>query len=161
MATVVTSTGIASTACPRCGGGLPGSASGVRLCTCSDITNPKTQKVCCACGADVTGKPRMKDSHAKYWCIPCGEEDRRKKGKGDTVSAGCPMCKKMVPAVTLIKHDGRFVCPGCYKKHVRGADAGEAKGKAKAPSDPERTKKLVVAGAMLAVAGGVMFFWLM
>ncbi|HWB19930.1 MAG TPA: hypothetical protein VG711_06490 [Phycisphaerales bacterium] len=30
-----------------------------------------TVKICCLCGADVSGKPRTKDSHGRYYCDPC------------------------------------------------------------------------------------------
>lgn len=139
--------------CPRCGGGLAGSGSGVRLCTCSDVGSPKTQKMCTACSADVTGKPRMKDSHGKYWCIPCGEEDRRKKGKGDNVGAGCPICKKMVPAVTLMKLNGRFVCPHCFKSQASKATAAES-----TSVDTGQTKKVGIAVSLLMAAGAAAYF---
>jgi hypothetical protein len=158
MATIVTSTG--STTCPRCGGATSATKSGMRMCTCSDLTNAvnKQSKVCTACGADVTGKPRMKDSQGKYWCIPCGEEDRRKKGKGDSVETGCPSCKKMVPAVTLMKLDGRFVCPPCYKKaqSVKGSSGGSGE----AAAGGANKAKLVMAVGFI-VAAVALGWWLM
>ena len=38
-------------------------------------------KRCIACGKDVSGTKRMKDSQGKYWCVDCGTADQRKKIK--------------------------------------------------------------------------------
>ena len=38
-------------------------------------------KRCVACGKDVAGAKRMKDSQGRYWCVDCGMADQRKKIK--------------------------------------------------------------------------------
>jgi hypothetical protein len=44
-------------------------------------------KRCVACGRDVAGTKRMKDSQGRYWCVNCGEADLAKKAKGAKKSA--------------------------------------------------------------------------
>jgi hypothetical protein len=72
-------------------------------------------KVCCACGADVNGQPRMKDSKGRYWCLPCGEADQRKKQITST-HAPCAGCHKSFPKGKLDPHNGAFFCKTCLKK---------------------------------------------
>jgi hypothetical protein len=78
-------------------------------------------KVCCACGADVNGQPRMKDSKGRYWCVPCGEADQRKKQITST-TAPCHACHKPFPKAKLDPHHGAWYCKACLKK-VKGAHA--------------------------------------
>jgi hypothetical protein len=44
-------------------------------------------KRCVACGRDVAGTKRMKDSQGRYWCVDCGEADLKKKAKASAKSA--------------------------------------------------------------------------
>jgi predicted RNA-binding Zn-ribbon protein involved in translation (DUF1610 family) len=44
-------------------------------------------KRCVACGRDVAGTKRMKDSQGRYWCVDCGEADLKKKTKVASKSA--------------------------------------------------------------------------
>jgi hypothetical protein len=76
-------------------------------------------KVCCACGADVNGQPRMKDSKGRYWCVPCGEADQRKKQITST-TAPCHGCHKPFPKSKLDPHAGAWYCKACLKKVKSG-----------------------------------------
>jgi hypothetical protein len=76
-------------------------------------------KVCCACGADVNGQPRMKDSKGRYWCVPCGEADQRKKQITST-TAPCHGCHKPFPKSKLDPHGGAWYCRACLKKVKSG-----------------------------------------
>ena len=76
-------------------------------------------KVCCACGADVNGQARMKDSKGRYWCVPCGEEDQRKKQITST-TAPCHGCHKPFPKSKLDPHAGAWYCKACLKKVKSG-----------------------------------------
>jgi hypothetical protein len=76
-------------------------------------------KVCCACGADVNGQARMKDSKGRYWCVPCGEADQRKKQITST-TAPCHGCHKTFPKGKLDPHAGAFYCKACLKKFKSG-----------------------------------------
>lgn len=86
----------------------------------SDDTSIATAglKVCCACGTDVNGQPRMKDSKGRYWCVPCGEADQRKKQITST-TAPCHGCHKPFPKGKLDPHAGAWYCKTCLKK-VKG-----------------------------------------
>jgi hypothetical protein len=87
-------------------------------------------KVCCACGADVNGQPRMKDSKGRYWCVPCGEADQRKKQITST-TAPCAGCHKPFPKSKLEPHASAWFCKSCLKKvksgkapvHAAGSDS--------------------------------------
>lgn len=82
-------------------------------------------KSCCACGADVTGAPRMKDSQSRYWCMPCGEADQRRKQLTAT-HAPCAGCRQQFPKGKLDKHGEHFFCKGCLKKRTRATGTGTA-----------------------------------
>ena len=82
-------------------------------------------KTCCACGADVTGQPRMKDSQSRYWCMPCGEADQRRKQLTSTHSL-CAACKQPFPKGKLNKHGEYFYCKGCLKKRTSAGTAATA-----------------------------------
>ena len=76
-------------------------------------------KVCCECGADVNGQPRMKDSKGRYWCVPCGEADQRKKQITST-TAPCHGCHRPFPKGKLDPHAGAWYCKACLKKVKSG-----------------------------------------
>lgn len=82
-------------------------------------------KTCCACGADVTGQPRMKDSQSRYWCMPCGQADQRRKQLTAT-HAHCAGCKQSFPKGKLDKQGEHFFCKGCLKKRSRAASVAAA-----------------------------------
>jgi hypothetical protein len=76
-------------------------------------------KVCCACGDDVNGQPRMKDSKGRYWCVPCGEADQRNKQITST-TAPCHGCHKPFLKSKLEPHAGTWYCKACLKKVKSG-----------------------------------------
>lgn len=72
------------------------------------------RKVCIKCGRDVTGAPRMKDHDGQYWCVPCGEADRRHQMHA---SAGiCEGCGESVGRANLMEIAGQQLCAPCRKK---------------------------------------------
>lgn len=75
-------------------------------------------KACCACGADVAGQPRMKDSQGKYWCVPCGQADQRTKQITAT-HANCSGCHKSFAKGKLDKLGEGFYCKACLKKRTQ------------------------------------------
>src|SRR5687767_15666721 len=85
-------------------------------------TSLASMKVCCSCGADLSGQPRMKDSQKRYWCVPCGEADQRKK----QITAShlpCVGCRKPFPKAKLHKHGEYFYCKACLKKRTAAETA--------------------------------------
>ena len=72
------------------------------------------KKICIKCGRDVTGAPRMKDHEGKYWCVPCGEADRRHQAHA---SGGiCEGCGESFNKALLLDIAGQSLCPPCRKK---------------------------------------------
>ena len=90
-------------------------------------------KSCCACGSDVTGQPRMKDSQGRYWCVPCGEADQRRKAMTAT-TANCAGCHKPFPKGKLDKHGEHFFCKTCLKKRTKTSGTAVAAAAAPAPA---------------------------
>jgi hypothetical protein len=80
-------------------------------------------KACCACGTDVAGQPRMKDSHGRYWCVPCGEADQKRKAVTST-TAHCAGCHKEFSKGKLDKHGEHWFCKGCWKKRSKAQQHG-------------------------------------
>ena len=79
-------------------------------------------KACCACGADVANQPRMKDSHGRYWCMPCGQADERRKLSAAT-HLNCAACHKLFPKGKLDKDGTHWFCKACLKKRTHAATA--------------------------------------
>jgi formylmethanofuran dehydrogenase subunit E len=117
-------------------------------------------KVCIHCGRDVTGAQRMRDSQGKYWCIACGESDKRKK-KGDegVVCAGCSktFAPAQMTAVNLLPY-----CSKCAKRRRKSTRSGESLfARLTASSDQIDKKRLVMMLAfmgLLAIVAAVVHF---
>ena len=127
-------------------------------------------KACCACGTDVAGQPRMKDSHGRYWCMPCGEADQRRKAITST-TAHCAGCHKEFSKGKLDKHGEHWFCKACLKKRTKAegtrvapaAAAATAAGGSSAPSpshagaavmsggDPGDRRRILLLAAVLVV----------
>jgi hypothetical protein len=116
----------------------------------SSDTSVNAIKVCCACGADVTGRARMKDSQSRYWCIECGEADKRRKALSG-VTDMCVGCRKPFPKTKLKKHGDYHYCPTCLanRTHSRG---GSGVMPAQAAAAPEAPFGIVTAGPAASIA---------
>ena len=121
-------------------------------------------KACCQCGTDLSGQPRMKDSQQRYWCVPCGEADQRKKQMTAT-HLPCVGCRKQFPKAKLNKHGEHFFCKPCLKKRTAAeASAHKAEEKlhsgigsahssgAAAANAPNSDKRRALVLALLLVA---------
>jgi hypothetical protein len=83
----------------------------------AQVARAASNKVCSVCGKDVTHARRMKDAASgKYFCWECGSA--QPKHVQHAMDMPCPECHKVVPAVRLVKHQDRYVCPACYAKHA-------------------------------------------
>src|SRR5215210_5208858 len=79
-------TDLADNRCPKCG-----QTAEFRP---AESVEGVVQKLCCICGADVAGQPRMKDKTGAYFCIPCGQADTKKK---HAVGTPCKDCGDKFP----------------------------------------------------------------
>lgn len=71
------------------------------------------KKVCCACGKDLTGHTRFRDS-VGYWCKSCHRTDvQRKKG------VKCGDCGREFPESKLIEFEGTLRCLTCEKERQK------------------------------------------
>ena len=77
------------------------------------------RKICCKCGRDVTGAARMKDHDGRYWCVPCGEADRRH--QAHDVAGICEGCGESFSRSQLMQIAGQSLCLPCRKKKFRHA----------------------------------------
>ena len=121
-------------------------------------------KACCSCGADVTGQRRMKDSQGRYWCVPCGEADERKKQLAASESH-CAGCRKTFAKGKLNRDGEHFFCKACLKKRTRvltraapapSAQGGHAHGAGSPTNTPGGGRAFVfVMVALLAVFAGL------
>jgi hypothetical protein len=78
------------------------------------MTETGVVKSCVACGKNLNGQKRMKDSQGRYWCIECGTEDQKKKMAASGVGANaCSSCGQTFPPHQLSAWGSRRLCPGC------------------------------------------------
>ncbi|MCC6423665.1 MAG: hypothetical protein IT447_09335 [Phycisphaerales bacterium] len=95
----------------------------------SDSVVAMPTKVCCVCGENVSGKPRMKDHSGRYWCYECGMADQQKKHNqtlsGTTIQGvhelACPDCGKMFALAKLQIHEDVQLCEPCVTKRKAAA----------------------------------------
>ena len=86
-------------------------------------------KMCCKCGRDVTAAPRMKDKEGKYWCVPCGEADRRHQMHANL--GICEGCGESFGKGQLLELAGETLCPRCRKRkysHAHGVKSPQSGG---------------------------------
>lgn len=81
-------------------------------------------KICCKCGADVSGKKRLKDHEGRYWCPDCSRSDeKRKKLLAGGICAGCG--EPFTQAELTVIGDNTY-CKPCLKVRARKETAGFA-----------------------------------
>ena len=94
----------------------------------SSNSAPAPVKVCCACGKDLAGKKRIKDSRGLYWCPACSDADNKKKsparnGKGEI----CPDCGRSFPDSKMLDFQLTRVCVTCYKERAKQGEKEQKK----------------------------------
>lgn len=114
-------------------------------------------KVCCVCGADVTGQKRYKDGEGRYWCFVCGTKDEERKHP-----VPCPDCGQNFPKSELKEIEKVEVCPACYAKREQAAKRAAARiaaAEAEALEEQKHRKVMLilagVLGVLLAVFAGM------
>jgi len=113
---------------------------------------PGTEKVCCACGVNVSGKKRMKDAEGRYWCYDCGMEDTVRKHPDQAVE--CLECHERFAPSKLVDFEGRQVCPTCEGKlrlAKKRAEARIAAAAEEARQQEVRKKQILIGLGILGV----------
>jgi len=82
----------------------------------SDSSATKT-KSCYVCGADLTGRVRLKDHLGRYWCKKCAKADKRAKRREDELR--CPDCGRVFPDHKLVYFQTTRVCSSCFKEREK------------------------------------------
>jgi hypothetical protein len=130
----------------------------------ADMATATGTKSCVKCGKDVTHDKRMKDSQGQYWCLPCGELD--KKDRQERVA--CADCRVKYPASEMTSVGGEMVCAGCMKGRASAGGSGGGKGEGRAGADAVAKEanramlmKAIAAGALLLLGGGLIVLYAM
>jgi hypothetical protein len=84
------------------------------------MSETTTVKQCCACGKNLNGQKRMKDSQSRYWCMDCGTEDQKKKMMSSGGGNTCGSCGEMFPEHQLSVFGSKKLCAGCIKRKNKG-----------------------------------------
>ncbi len=113
--------------CPDCGGIIGEVGSGEKPCTCGQSSTrqgaqsdeayaagvAKGVKFCIACGKDVAGRRRIKDSRG-YTCYDCAKAEREKELVG---TIPCAECGRRIREQGILDWNGTQLCRRCYQQH--------------------------------------------
>ncbi len=84
------------------------------------VQSAPVAKVCCVCGANVSGRQRMRDREGRYWCMTCGEADKKHQSShGEAVGGLCAVCGDHFPDNQLTRFEGTKFCHACARKRYR------------------------------------------
>ena len=133
------------------------SSSSRGLSPSETVDGATVEKICVVCGANVAGKPRLKDKQGQYFCIECGEADSERK---HAVGTPCTDCKKKFPDAQLHLHKGEQVCEACLaKRHTAERDAARKLRAVHEEEESKRARKIQIAvGVGVVVLAIVLYF---
>jgi hypothetical protein len=122
------------------------------------VETPATsQKICVACGKDVAGKKRFKDSAGQYWCYECGVRDSVQRHPEEGTE--CPDCHARFAPVDMVELEGKQYCKPCSEKRaiaIKREKARLARVEIEAREEAEHRKRMLIGGAVAAVvAAGI------
>lgn len=127
------------------------------------MTEAGVVKSCVACGKNLNGQKRMKDSQGRYWCIECGTEDQKRKLAAGGVGANaCSSCGQTFPGHQLTVWGSRKLCPACSPSS-RGPGMMETitgffSSLGSGGGGGVDTKKLVVMGLLMAILAAIALY---
>ena len=133
-------------------GGVPGAARQADT----------TEKVCCACGRNVSGQKRFKDAEGRYWCYDCGVEDHVRKHPEDGIA--CADCGGHFAPSKLTSFDDEVYCDPCLgkvKARKKREEARIAAAAAEARAQEVRYKMLLAALTTVVVIAVAFAIWVM
>jgi hypothetical protein len=125
------------------------------------VETPVTsEKICVACGKDVAGKKRFKDSAGQYWCYECGVRDSVQRHPEEGTE--CPDCKGRFAPVDMVELEGKQYCKPCSEKRaiaIKREKARQARAEQEAREEAQRRKMMMIGGGIAAVvAAGVALY---
>ena len=127
------------------------------LSSSETVDGAVVEKICVVCGANVAGKPRLKDKQGQYFCIECGEADSERK---HSVGTPCTDCKKKFPDKELHQHNGEPVCEACLaKRHTAERDHSRRMRAQHEEEETRRARKIQISvGIGVVVLAIVLYF---
>jgi hypothetical protein len=121
------------------------------------VDGATVEKICVVCGANVAGKPRLKDKQGQYFCIECGEADSERK---HSVGTPCTDCKKKFPDAQLHLHKNEKVCEACLgKRHTAERDSARKLRAVHEAEELKRARMIQIAVAVGIVVMGVVLYF--
>ncbi len=119
----------------------------------------QTEKLCHACGKNVSGHRRLKDSRG-YICLDCAKKEQKEtKIKG----VKCPKCFRVVKAQTISKLDGQRMCVRCLREARELTKPGSKRFRKiddKHFEEHSKTQLYVLAGLAAVLAIVILVGWL-
>jgi hypothetical protein len=103
-------------------------------------------KICLACGKDVTGHRRTKDSRG-YMCLACAKAEIAAKKEG---TIPCAQCRRRVKPAGLVLHRGEQICKLCFQAH-KDAEKKIIKSVPDQHYREHEKQKLVILGAIFFI----------
>jgi hypothetical protein len=76
-----------------------------------------TEKTCYVCGANLSGRVRLKDHLGRYWCKECAAADERARKREDELR--CADCSRVFPLRKLQYFQTDRVCATCFKEREK------------------------------------------
>lgn len=121
-----------------------------------------SEKICVACGKDVAGKKRFKDSAGQYWCYECGVRDSVQRHPEEGTE--CPDCHGRFAVVDLVELDGKKYCKPCGDKRavaIKREKARIARMEQEAREEAEHRRRMTIGGIVAAVIAAGIAAWVM
>jgi formylmethanofuran dehydrogenase subunit E len=92
---------------------MPSPEPAVRQPPDSAAKSDAPEKLCFACGKNVSGHRRTKDSRG-YLCLDCAKAEIAAKKEG---TIPCAQCRRRVKPAGLVLHRGEMICKLCFQAH--------------------------------------------
>ncbi len=107
-------------------------------------------KLCIACGKNLSGHRRVKDSRG-YMCYECAKSEIKTERDG---LVQCAECGKRLKEAGLVDYEGIRICKKCFEDH-KEIQKKVVKKVAVAQYDKQEKKSLIIMGIVLAILGTI------
>jgi hypothetical protein len=112
-------------------------------------------KVCIACGKDVSGHRRTKDSRG-YLCLACAKAEIEQKKEG---TVPCSQCGRRIKPAGLVHYRGEKICKLCFTAHKEAEKKIIKSVPDKHYQEHEKQKLLILGGVFLVLLLIVILRW--